>query len=55
MMLQGEYDRDVSNIVKLHKDSDTREGTNGHSLKLFFERARTNVRKESFSLRVTRL
>ena len=45
----------VSNIVKLHKDSDTREGTRGHSLKLFIERACTNVRKESFSLRVTRL
>ena len=27
----------------------------GHSLKLFIERACTNVRKESFSLRVTRL
>ena len=46
---------DVSNIVKLHKDNDTREGTRGHSLKLFIELACTNVRKESFSLRVTRL
>ena len=55
ILLQGKYDSDVSNIVKLHKDSDTREGTRGHSLKLFLERARTNVRKESFSLRVTRL
>ena len=54
-LLQGKYDTDVSNIVKLHKDSDTREGTRGHSLKLFIERAHTNVRKESFSLRVTRL
>ena len=26
-LLQGKYDSDVSNIVKLHKDSDTREGT----------------------------
>ena len=32
-----------------------REGTRGHSLTLFIERACTNVRKESFSLRVTRL
>ena len=54
-LLQGKYDSDVSNIVKLHKDSGTREGTRGHSLKLFLKRARTNVRKESFSLRVTRL
>ena len=54
-LLQGKYDSDVSNIVKLHKDSDTREGTRGHSLKLFIESASTNVRKESFSLRVTRL
>ena len=54
-LLHGKYDSDVSNIVKLHKDSDTREGTRGHSLKLFIEHACTNVRKESFSLRVTRL
>ena len=33
----------------------TSEGTRGHSLKLFIERARTNVRKKCFSLRVTRL
>ena len=52
---QGKYDSDVSNIVELHKDIDTREGTRGHSLKLFLERAHTKVRKESFSLRVTRL
>ena len=45
-LLQGKYDSDVSNIVKLHKDSDTREGTRGHSLKLFIESACTNVRKE---------
>ena len=52
---QGKYDSDdVSDIVKLHKDSDRREGTRGQSLKLFIEHACTNVRKESFSLRVTR-
>ena len=39
-LLQGEYNSDLSNIVKLHKDRDTREGTRG---------------QESFSLRVTRL
>ena len=54
-LLHGKYDSDVSNIIKLHKSSDTREGTTGHSLKLFIERAYTNVRKETFSLRVTRL
>ena len=54
-LLQGKYDSDVSSIVKLHKDNDTRKGARGHSLKLFLERPRTNVRKESFSLRVTRL
>ena len=32
-----------------------REGTRGHSLKLFIEHACTNGRKESLSLRVTRL
>ena len=54
-LLHGKYDSDASNIVKLHKDSDTTDGTRGHSLKLFIERACTNVRKESFSLRVTSL
>ena len=54
-LLHGKYDSDVPNIVKLHKDSDTREGTRGHSLKLFIERPCTNIRKESFSLRVTGL
>ena len=54
-LLHGKYDSDVSNIVKLHKDSDTTDGTRGHSLKLFIERACTNVRKESFLLRVTSL
>ena len=54
-LLHGKYDSDVSNIVKLHKGSDTTDGTRGHSLKLFIERACTNVRKESFSLRVTSL
>ena len=28
-LLHGKYDSDVSNIVKLHKESDTREGTRG--------------------------
>ena len=54
-LLQEEYDSDVFNIVKLHKHSDTSEGTRGHSLKLFLEHGRTNIRKENFSLRVTRL
>ena len=31
-LLQGKYDSDVSNIATLHKGSDTREGTRGHSL-----------------------
>ena len=47
-LLQGQYDSDVSNIVKLHKDSDTKEGTRGHSLKLFLERAHINIRKENY-------
>ena len=47
-LLQGKYDSDVSNIVKLHKDSDTR----GHSLKPFLEHA---CKKESFSLTVIKL
>ena len=56
-LLQGKYDSDVSNIIKPHKDSNKKEGTRGHSLslKLFIERACTNIRKENVSLRVTRL
>ena len=51
-LLQCKYDSDVSNIVKLHKDSDIKEGTRGHNLKLFLECALANVTKEIFSLRV---
>ena len=40
-LLQGKYDSDASNIAKLHKDNDTREGTRGHILKLFLECACT--------------
>ena len=55
-LLQGKYDSDVSNIISLIiLDSDTNGGTRGHSLKLFLERARINVRKESFSLRITKV
>ena len=36
-LLQGKYDSDVSTFVKLHKDSDTWEGTRVHSLKLFLQ------------------
>ena len=49
-LLQGKYDSDVSNIVKLHKDSDTREGTRGHSLKLFIERALQMLEKKASHL-----
>ena len=34
-LLQGKHDGDVSNIVKLHKDSDTKEGIKGYSLKSY--------------------
>ena len=54
-VLKGKNDSDVSNIVKLHKDSDTKDGTRGCSLKLFLERAHMNIRKQSFSIRVTKL
>lgn len=46
---------DVSNSVELHKDSDTKDGTRGLSLKLFPERVLITVRKESLFLRVIRL
>ena len=54
-LLQGKYDSDVSNIIKMHKDSDTREGRRGHNLKLLLEPDCTNFGNEIFSLRVTRL
>ena len=51
-LLQGKYENDVLNIVKLHKNSDTMEDTRGHSLKLFLEPACVKVRKESFSFTI---
>ena len=54
-LLQWQYDSDISNIVKLHKDSNTKARTRGQSLKMFLESARINFRKESFSFRVIQL
>ena len=42
-------------VMYLTLSSCTKTGTRSHSLKLFIEHSCTNVRKESFSLRVTRL
>ena len=44
-LLQGKYDSDVSDIIKLHKDSVIKEGR--HSLKLLLERAGIYEKKAS--------
>ena len=54
-LLHGKYDSDVTLLSCTKTVVQGNEQLRGHSLKLFIERACTDVRKESFSLRVTRL
>ena len=46
---------DISNLAKLHANCTLRESGRGHSLKLYQERSRINIRKESFPLRITKV
>ena len=53
-MLSGKYDREASPFVKLWKDMTSRTGVQGNSLKIFPQRARTEIRKNSFVLRIVK-
>ncbi len=53
-ILHGIYDRLPSPILRLHRDCVSREGARGHDLKLYLNRANTNLRKHSFPIRMVK-
>ena len=53
-ILSGKYDREAASFVKLWKDMTSRRGVQDNSLKIFPQRARTEIRKNSFALRIVK-
>ena len=57
-ILSGKYDREAAPFVKLWKDMSVRTGVRGNSLKIYPQRARTELRKNpgknSFAIRVAK-
>jgi hypothetical protein len=53
-ILNGKYDRQAAPFIKLWKDMSIRTGVRGNSLKLYPQRARTELRKNSFAIRVAK-
>ena len=53
-ILNGKYHQDACTILKLWNDIAPRSSIRGHSLKLYPQRARTQLRKYSFVMRVVK-
>ncbi len=53
-ILHGIYDPLPSPILRLHRDCVLREGVRRDDLKLYLNRANTNLRKHSFPIRVVK-
>ena len=53
-ILSGKYDGEAASFVKLWKDMTSRTGVQGNSLKIFPQRARTEIRKYSNALRIVK-
>ena len=53
-ILQGYYDSNTVKFLKLWKDAAPRAGNRGNSMKLFPQRARLDLRKYNFSVRVVK-
>jgi len=51
-ILHEKYDPEAASFLKLRKDCASRSGLRGHDLKLFQQRAKKNLRKNTFSLRI---
>ena len=49
-ILSGKYDKEAAPFVKLWKDMTSRRGVRGNSVKIFPQRARREIRKNSFAL-----
>ena len=52
--IQGHYDPEASTIIKLMNDTEQRFSTRTNSKKVVYNRANTNIRKNSFSIRITK-
>ena len=50
-ILTGKYDKNATHCLKLWKDMAHRASDRGHSMKLYPQRARTELRKNAFAIR----
>ena len=51
-IIQGHYDPEASTIIKLMNDTVQRFSTRTNSRKVIYNRANTNIRQNSFSIRI---
>ncbi|KAK3099765.1 hypothetical protein FSP39_009263 [Pinctada imbricata] len=54
-IISKKYDPEASNFIMLRKDYTERETNRGNTKKLLVQRPKLNIRKYSFSVRVTHL
>ena len=50
----GKYDHEAASFVKLWKDMAIRTGVRGNHLKIYPQRAKTELRKNSFAIRISK-
>jgi hypothetical protein len=53
-ILTGKYDKDASNCLKLGKDMAELTSKRGHNKKLYHQRPKTQIRKNTFSIRIAK-
>jgi hypothetical protein len=53
-IIQGHYDPEVSTIIKLMNDTKQRFSTRTNSRKVVYNRTNTNIRQNSFSIRIAK-
>ncbi|KAK3099864.1 hypothetical protein FSP39_010887 [Pinctada imbricata] len=50
-ILTGKYDKDASHCLKLWKDMAVRSSERGHNMKLYLQRAKSQIRRNTFAIR----